>query len=313
MNGTDEDTIRSARRRPRTLVERVAEHPGFAQAGEQISVVDHTLRSEAAPRDTDSVTPESPPCEDAAPHAQIDIDLQRLADEGFLVPGSGRNRLREEFRIVKHSVLGTVSSLRKAGAWNANLVLVTSTQPREGKTFTAVNLAMSIAAEPGEQVLLVDVDPTKRGASRALDVPSRKGLLDVLHDPRLALSDVIIRTSVDGLTVVPAGQSSAASDEMLASERMENLLRRFSARNPKQILVFDSPPVLSTSQATVLSQFMGQVVFVIRAWETSQQVIRQALGLLHEGTRIGLLLNRADPKFSDAHFGSYYGSYESSS
>lgn len=237
------------------------------------------------------------------------IDFQRLKAAGIIVPQGKRTRQTEEFRIIKRSVLHNVAEFERSGMANANLVMVTSTRPGEGKTFSAVNLAMSIAYERDRTVLLVDADFSRPNVPRTLGISARRGLIEVLENPSIDVADVMIRTSVESLSVLPAGGHHNLSTELLASERMKLVIGEIARRYRDRVIIIDSPPVLSTSEPSVLALHVAQIVFVVQADKTTKPAAKQAIELIDRGPRIGLVLNRSRREFGAAQFGSYYRGY----
>lgn len=223
---------------------------------------------------------------------QIDLDLERLAAAGFITTNAPGSLTAEEFRVLKRPLLANVVG-SAAPIRNANLIMVTSSLPGEGKTFTAVNLAMSIAMELDRTVLLVDADVARPSLPRVLGLPQRKGLLDVLQDKSLKLSDVLLRTNVDKLTILAAGTHDAHATELLASEAMGRLLNDIARRYSDRIIIFDSPPLLLTTEARVLATRMGQIVFVVRAEETPQNAVKDAVATIEPCPVKLMVLNQA--------------------
>jgi len=235
-----------------------------------------------------------------------EIDFARLQKFGFLTPSLTRSRTMEEFRVIKRCVLQHAFQPRGESGKPGNLVMVTSAVPGEGKTFTSINLAISTALERDYTVLLIDADFSKPNILPSLGLDAKKGLIDVLEDPSLDLSEVLIRTNIDKLTVLPAGGEHALSTELLASQRMRDVVRDIARRYPDRIIIFDSPPLLSTSEPCTLAMHVGQIVFVIQADKTPQSIVREALDLIEPDTRVGLVLNRCQPQFGQPQFGYYY-------
>jgi protein-tyrosine kinase len=234
------------------------------------------------------------------------IDAASLAARGIMTPVTKRSRTVEEFRLIKRMVLSQRWEIRDAPG---NTIVVTSALPAEGKTTTAINLAMSIAAEEDLRVLLVDADFIKPDALRQLGVKASKGLIDVLHDPRMDIADVMLRTDVEKLSLIPSGQLHDRCTELLASTRMDELIKELAGRYEDRILIFDSPPILATTESVALVSHMGQVVFVVQAGRTKRESVDSALELIGERPHLGLILNRAASGFGKTDFGSYYGSY----
>ena len=237
----------------------------------------------------------------------VDLDFNRLESQGIVTPNNSRTRTTEEFRLIKRTVL---ANRWREDVSNPNLIMVTSAVPGEGKTFSAMNLAMSIASEKDLSVLLIDCDLTKPTISSRFGISAQQGLVDVLEDASLDISDVMIKTNVEGLTVIPAGAPNAMNPELLASDRMKFLLSDMADRYANRIIVFDSSPVLATTEPTVLAEQVGQIMFVVEAHKTRSAAIKTAIELINIGPLIGMILNKADGQFGSTQFGSYYYYYK---
>jgi exopolysaccharide/PEP-CTERM locus tyrosine autokinase len=221
----------------------------------------------------------------------LSIDLDRLRRQGFITPGGDRTPISEGFRRIKRHVLANAAN-PKSGA-PANLVQVTSALAGEGKTFCAINLAISIALEVDHSVLLVDADVARPGIPLALDINTKQGLLDVVLEPSIELAEVLWATNIGKLTLLPAGTLHQRSTELLASANMRALLQEMSKRYRDRIIIFDSPPLLAASEAGALASQMGQVVIVVEAGRTTDAVLKAALGSMDRSRITGLLLNKA--------------------
>ena len=239
---------------------------------------------------------------------EIAVDRDDLAARGFIVPGLAPGSLTEEFRIVKRQLL-----LNASGAASGNplargrMILVCSAQPNDGKTFCAVNLALSMAAERDHEVLLVDADVAKPEVLSTLGIEGGPGLMDALEDPDINVEDLVIRTDIPKLSVLGAGRQANNDTEMLASVRTKALLDGLAEANPSRIVIFDSAPALAASPAAVLAHNVGQVVMVVRADRTTESELRDALALLGGCEHISLLLNGTSFFGGNHSFGSYYG------
>jgi len=168
-----------------------------------------------------------------------------------------------------------------------------------------VNLAISIAAELDKTVLLVDADVSRPSVLSRLGLAPARGLLDVLADPSVQLSDVLLRTNIDGLTILPAGAPRGQATELLASEGMTRLVDELAARYADRVLIFDAPPLLPSTESRVLASHMGQVVVVVEAERTAQKSVMQAMATLESCPVVMPLLNKA----SRSEVGFYYGYY----
>ncbi|MBA4353551.1 MAG: capsular biosynthesis protein [Novosphingobium sp.] len=236
------------------------------------------------------------------------IDRAHLREQCLIEPESAVTGLLEEFRIVKRQLLRTAAESREGrGAAHGERILVCSAHPGEGKTFCAVNLALSIAAEKDNEVLLVDADFAKPSVLSTLGLPGGPGLMDALADPSLAVEDCIIGTDIDGLYVLPAGNATGSDTEYLASSRTGEVLARLTAHAPNRIVIFDSPPALAASPASVLANHVGQTVMIVRADVTGEAALRDAVQLLAACDDIKLLLNGTRFSTTGRRFGTYYG------
>ncbi len=230
------------------------------------------------------------------------VALDNLADGGFIVPGTAPTGLAEEMRIVKRQLLAGVGAVD-----NGRSVLVCSARPDEGKTFCAINLALSLAAEKDLEVVLIDADVAKPEILSTLGLESGPGLLDAIADPDVDVEACLIHTDVAHLAVLPAGGPTNDATELLASARTRTVLDRLRVNDPRRILIFDSPPALAASPAAVLAMQCGQAVFVVRAERTGEADLREALALLSACPRPQLLLNGVEYGSGSRRFGSYYG------
>ncbi|RJG08096.1 tyrosine-protein kinase family protein [Noviherbaspirillum cavernae] len=236
---------------------------------------------------------------------QVDINPAQLQRTGMVSPDGERSAIAEEFRLIKRPLIDKAFN-QKSGARRGNLIMVTSALPGEGKTFCAINLALSIAMEKDHTVLLVDADIARPSVPRALGFQSEVGLMDILLDRSLQLSDVLLKTNIDRLRILPAGTSHKHATELLASQAMTNLLEEIASRYPDRIIIFDSPPLLPTTEARVLASQMGQIVLVVEAESTTQHAVKEAIRQLGPSSaNVNLVYNKAE-KFPG---GSYYGSY----
>ncbi|MFC4295546.1 AAA family ATPase [Novosphingobium tardum] len=244
-----------------------------------------------------------------SPARQIhSIDRDHLREGGFIVPGGPVTGLLEEFRIVKRQlVLNAAESRAGAGPIHGERILVASALPGEGKTYCAINLAISIAAEKDTEVLLVDADFAKPSVLSALGLPDGPGLMDALADPSLDVEECVSGTDIPGLSVLPAGRMTSCDTELLASARTAQVLDRLTDHSPNRIIIFDSPPVLAASPASELALHVGQTVVVVRADRTGEAALKDALSLLGGCETIQLLLNWVQFSPTGRRFGGYYG------
>ena len=236
------------------------------------------------------------------------IDRGMLAANGMIVPGAPVGPLAEEFRLVKRQLLIASARIAESDSPDkARMILVCSARPGDGKTFCAVNLALSIAAERDTEVLLVDADVAKPDIVHQLGLTDGPGLLDALGDSRIDVEDLVIHTDVPHLSILPAGSKTAMDTELLASTRTKAVIARLLEANPRRVIIFDSPPALAASPAAVLAMRVGQIMLVVRADRTPENELRAAVNLLDGCEHIQLVLNAVSFVQGGARFGSYYG------
>ncbi|WP_306476379.1 XrtA-associated tyrosine autokinase [Methyloversatilis sp.] len=257
-----------------------------------------------------SVTPPAPSSDASAEvdvsSRYVELDLKRLDEMRIVTPRSPRSQIAEEFRMIKRPILANARGKGASPVENGNLIMVTSSVPGEGKSFNSINLAMSIAMELDNTVLLVDADVARPSVLNLLGLPPAKGLMDVLLDNTVGLPDVLLRTNIEKLTLLPAGMPHKNATELLASSAMKKLLVEIAHRYPDRIIVFDSPPLMVTTEAPVLAQSMGQLVLVVEAGRTTQTMVKQALAKVASCPVKLLVLNKARYARTDGYYG-YYG------
>lgn len=241
----------------------------------------------------------------------IKLHFEDLRQMGILTPSVPRSAIAEEFRTIKRPLLTNIAGDDLTPPIKqGNLIMVTSALEGDGKTFTSISLAISIAMEQDKTVLFVDADTAKAEAGRVLGIPSDcPGLIDVLEGRDTQLSDVILHTNIDKLRILPAGDLHTHANELLASERMRQLMMEMSEHYSDRVLVFDSPPLLLTTEASVLASFMGQIVFVVSADMTPQHAVTQAIEHIGEDKMVGMVLNRARRRTNPYYYtyGEVYG------
>ncbi|KGF82248.1 protein tyrosine kinase [Massilia sp. JS1662] len=223
---------------------------------------------------------------------RVELDLNRMRDMGMVTAAGGRTRLLEDFRVIKRPLLQRAFAERAEGEKPGNLIMVTSSLPGEGKTYCAINLAMSIAMELDHTVLLVDADVARPSVLRSLGLPAHRGLMDILVDDKIDMSDVMLRTNVDTLSILPAGTSTPRATELLASSAMSTLVNEIAHRYPDRVVIFDSPPLLLTSESRVLASHMGQIVMMVEAQTTTQHAVKEALHQLEGYENVNLIYNK---------------------
>jgi exopolysaccharide/PEP-CTERM locus tyrosine autokinase len=245
----------------------------------------------------------------------VKLDWEYIESQGYLTEKTERSQMVEEYRTIKRPLIANAFGERSKGIERANLVLVTSSVPGEGKTFSAINIALSIGQERDKEVLLIDADVAKPSVASALGIDNTPGLIEYLESEDMDFSEVIRKTDLPGFRVVPAGNKHSFSTELLASNKMEKLVSELSQRYSDRIVIFDSPPLLAATQGEVLAALVGQVVVVIEAESTLQATVKEMVSKLDKCDVVLALLNKANRSFdfgSNAYgygYGYGYGKY----
>jgi exopolysaccharide/PEP-CTERM locus tyrosine autokinase len=292
---------------PLNLVERAAER--LRQTGQ----LDGSTVQLLAPERSSSIQPaatgssKAPP---GSPGPAILIESATLERASMVDWSKGRNRISEEFRVIQGQVLRTAFGSEHSGPGLANVVMISSAHPGEGKSFAALNLALSIARQRDREVLLVDTDSQNQSLGRSLGLIELPGLLDLALDQRLNADDLIVRTGYDKLGVLPIGTRPEKSAELLATRQMARLIRDLGHRYADRLVILDSTPCLSSSDPSALASTVGQVILVVEAERTQQAEVEAALDLIQVCPAISLLLNKLQLRTSNT-FGAYANGYES--
>jgi len=239
---------------------------------------------------------------------RVVVDHSQLRANGLLAPGADERRLAEQYRAIKRPLLRNADPSLHSVLPLGNLVMVASALSGEGKTFTSVNLCLSIARERDWSVVLVDADFSKPHLTRLFSAEREPGFMDLLCDPGLSFEDLIMRTDIPGLSLLPAGAHDADASELLASRRMKELCLELSSADVGRMIVFDSSPLLLTTEAVALASQVGQVLMVVRADSTQQQSVLAALEKLDPEKAINCVLNQTSGADLSESYG-YYGNY----
>ena len=262
----------------------------------------------AAPSgNANAATATAPPDAGARTANYAEIDLDAIVEAGLVSPASAETTLAEQHRMIKRPLLMKAFPPGGKRLGNENVILVTSSLPNEGKTFVAINLAMSIAMEVERTVLLVDGDPAKGNITRVLGINAERGLTDYLMSDDLQLPDVLVRTNVEKLTVLPAGPLVSNVTELFSSDQMKRLTDELASRYSDRVIIIDSAPLLAAASTRVLAGLAGQIVFVVEAVRTTQSAVREALHMIESHPNIGLVLNKSRERPRSSYHYGYYG------
>ena len=238
------------------------------------------------------------------------LDMAALERAGLVVGHKVRTRISEEFRITVGHLLRTMQANYSPGRGAPNVLMVTSARPGEGKSFSSLNLAGSIAQHTQREVLLVDVDAKQRSLSAELGLADRPGLLDLRTNATLRIEDVIVRTAIPHLSVITIGSGHTIGSEISTSRPISTLVERIARRFPNAEVLLDAPPCLSTSDPATLAPFVGQIVLVVEAERTQRNEVVASLDLIKACPSITLMLNKIRLTTSYT-FGAYhyFGTY----
>ena len=287
-----------------------------------MSLIEEALKKSrlvAAAQPERSVATRNPSESEAAPAPQVrrhlgdpsrlkSLNREALRQDGLLPPEREARQIEHQFRTIKRPLIRSAFAspsepVATELSQGQRAIMISSALPGDGKTFTSLNLALSMALEMDHSVILVDGDVAKPHISKLFGADEERGLLDVLKNPAMSVESVLLPTNVPGLSIVPVGQQSERATELLASARMKAVIVELQSLDSRAIVLVDSPPILLTSEARVLSSLFGQVLLVIRAGGTPQQAVVDAIKHIGDGVNISLVLNQA----AHADTGGYYG------
>lgn len=290
-------------KRPASLLERAANVYDFAAPARSASM---PAEGPAAPARPAAVKVAGPSPRPVQKGRSATIRQETLAENGLLIPGAPVDVLAEEFRLLKRQLLTTIRASRATIGDRGRMVLICSANPNEGKTYCALNLALSMATEHETRVLLVDTDFGKPDILKRLGIDDGPGLIDILADPSLNPEDYVVATDLPQLSILPAGSRSNQDTELLASARTPEVLSALLAADPSRILLFDSPPALAASPAATLAHNVGHLLMIVRADRTTETDLRDAIGLLAACESVQLVLNSVSFAPGGRRFGTYY-------
>jgi len=284
-----------------SLVEQAIARLKKQQGGAKIASSESTIKSVSR---FAVIEPEDP----AALAKRLPVDLNALRASGYLPDKERERQFTDQYRRIKRPLIDKALS-DDAAAGEPRIIMVASAVPGDGKTFTSINLALSMALERDISVLLVDSDVTKQHISGIFGLRDQKGLLDALVDESLDAESLVIPTNVRGLAILPAGRRVEGTAELISSNRMRQIAASLCARNPRRILLLDSPPLLITNEGRALIKIAGQLVLVVRAGVTPRHAVQAAIELFEPGQAGGLILNQVKVGLTEGYYG--YGTYGS--
>ena len=240
---------------------------------------------------------------------EIQLDLKSLSAKGMVDNSAERRIINEEYRAIKRKILSNAFGPLSKTLDRSNVVMVTSSKPGEGKTFTAVNLALSIASEQDKTVLLVDADVLRPNVMKTLGSRNREGLIEYLLGEKRSISDVMLSTNIPKLKLIAAGKSHHLSNELLASEVMRTTVDEFSTRYKDRIVIIDTPPLLGINETSVLANLAGQAIVVCEEGRSKIHDIKSSVAHLNPEMAIGFVVNKSLRQDNGpGYYGYYYGS-----
>jgi len=242
----------------------------------------------------------------AKPAKRMTLDMDALRAREYLPEAGQDQAFADHYRRIKRPLVDrAMAGVSAVG--EPRVIMVTSALPGDGKTFTSINLALSMALERDISVLLMDCDVARRHVSEIVGLHDERGLLDALVDESLDIDSLVVQTNLPGLSVLPAGRRVEATAELLSSNRMRKIIVDLCTRDPRRILLLDSPPLLLTNEGRTLVKNAGQIVLVVRAGHTPRQAVQDAIGLFDAQQTGGIILNQVQVSPAEGYYG--YGSY----
>jgi protein-tyrosine kinase len=242
----------------------------------------------------------------ATPAKHMTLNMDALRARGYLPEAAQDRHFADHYRRIKRPLIDrAMSGVTAVG--EPRIIMITSALPGDGKTFTTINLALNMALERDISVLLVDCDVARRHVSDIVGLQDERGLLDALVDDSLNVDSLVVQTNLGGLSILPAGRRVEATAELLSSNRMRQILANLCTRNPRRIVLLDSPPLLITNEGRTLVRMAGQIVLVIRAGHTPRQAVQDAIALFDTQQTGGIILNQVQVSPVEEYYG--YGSY----
>jgi exopolysaccharide/PEP-CTERM locus tyrosine autokinase len=242
------------------------------------------------------------------PARRVSVDREALRESGYLPEITRARQFADQYRHIKRPLIRAALEAGSAGR-SPRLIMMASALPGDGKTFTSLNLALSMARERDISLLLVDADVPKPHISRILGIDREPGLLDALKNPSLDIESLVLPTDAGSLSILPAGRPDEGATELLASKRMTVVMNQLIRNDPQRVVLFDSPPLLLSSESSALAAIAGQIVLVVRSGKTPCQAVVEALGRLGEDRAVSLVLNEARVTAASYYGYGGYGNY----
>lgn len=249
-----------------------------------------TVSSNAVKDDNEkSVSPDIQTAFHAIKQPSIEINFDKLTNNGITLLDGQNKVLSEEIRNIKRQILKKAYG---GDEKNKNVIMVTSALPGEGKTFISTSLAISVAMELDRSVLLIDADILRGGLIDILGLERSIGLTDFLADDSLNIETILNKTNIPKLSFISPGIKSTNTAELFASDKMKKLIDHLANRYEDRLIILDTPPLLATSDASFLANKADQIIVIVDSETTTEQRLNEALGHLDDLTAVSLLLNK---------------------
>ena len=210
--------------------------------------------------------------------------------------------IAEEYRKLKEMVI----KLTQADQ-TKNTLMVTSAMVGEGKSTTSLNLAISLAQEFDHTVLLIDADLRKPSIEKYLDLNPKPGLTDCLLD-NVEIQDVLLKTGIGKMMILPAGRIASNPGELFSSNKMSSLITEIKHRYADRYIIIDTPPVLPFAETRTMSRIVDGVIVVVKAGLCSPEDVQEALNAMHGANILGLVYNQATFDTLSTSY-AYYNNY----
>ncbi len=245
----------------------------------------------------------------------FEINADELRAKGVFTPAAREEAQAFELRAIKRRLLRRIGYLQRAGrdrrqlaaaGRNRNVILLTSTRPGEGKSFVAVNLAMSLAQEEGIPVFLIDGDPSRPRLRSYFGLGAGRGLTDIIKETGLSLGDIALKAASLPLTFIGEGSKVQNPTDLFGSNEAKRFFASLSALCADGLVIVDAPPMLATTETIALARHADEVIFVVEADSTPQPAAAAALDeLLELNPNVSLLLNRCLVPAGGSHYAAY--------
>ncbi|MCP5160705.1 MAG: polysaccharide biosynthesis tyrosine autokinase [Hahellaceae bacterium] len=266
---------------------------------------ENVAATDSEPQRKEGIVPDATHDEAEDEQITINLNLKALADKGFITKFCENRGLIEQYRAIKRKLLNNAFGPISSSLNRPNLIIVSSSNSGEGKTFTSINLAMSFALEQDKTVLLVDSDVLRPSVSARLGIDQHPGLIEFLSGEISSASSIIHSTNIDKLKFIAAGKPHHLSTELLASERMSSLVEELATRYSDRIVIFDAPPLLGINETHILANLVGQAVVVVEEGKTKADDVKAAVAQLKPELAIGYVMNKTSRSWG-GQYGYYY-------